>query len=81
MNVLVVGGTGFVGPHVVGALVAPLSRLPWQWDRLGPWQGGSALQTCLRRGWVGYDFVVFRRRPRALPSGGGPGILRSRHAL
>ena len=25
--------------------------------------GGSALQECLVRGWIGYDFNVFRRRP------------------
>jgi cyclopropane fatty-acyl-phospholipid synthase-like methyltransferase len=25
-------------------------------------QGGSALQECLARGWIGYDFTVFRRR-------------------
>jgi hypothetical protein len=24
--------------------------------------GGSALQECLVRGWIGYDFSVFRRR-------------------
>jgi SAM-dependent methyltransferase len=30
--------------------------------RYGPTLGGSALQTCLARGWIGYDFVVFRRR-------------------
>ena len=31
-------------------------------QRFGHLLGGHALQTCLARGWVGYDFVVFRRR-------------------
>lgn len=30
--------------------------------RLGHLTGGSALQTCLRRGWIGYDLALFRRR-------------------
>ncbi|NOT26450.1 MAG: class I SAM-dependent methyltransferase [Acidobacteria bacterium] len=30
--------------------------------RFGHLLGGHALQTCLARGWVGYDLVVFRRR-------------------
>jgi tocopherol O-methyltransferase len=29
--------------------------------RWGYWLGGAALQTCLSRGWIGYDFVVLRR--------------------
>ena len=29
--------------------------------RLGHLTGGSALQTCLRRGWIGYDLALFRR--------------------
>ena len=29
--------------------------------RVGPLIGGSALQLCLERGWVGYDLAVFRR--------------------
>lgn len=47
--------------RIVDALAKPLERLPWRWDRLDPWLGGSALQQCLREGWVGYDFAVFRR--------------------
>lgn len=46
---------------IVDALAEPLQRLPWRWDRLDPWLGGSALQRCLREGWVGYDVAVFRR--------------------
>ena len=44
----------------VDVLAGPIERLPWRWSRLDPWLGGSALQTCLRQGWLGYDFVVFR---------------------
>jgi cyclopropane fatty-acyl-phospholipid synthase-like methyltransferase len=53
-----------IGRHrdrLVDALIAPIERLPWRWSRLDPWLGGSALQTCLRHGWLGYDLVVFRR--------------------
>jgi SAM-dependent methyltransferase len=46
--------------RLVDALASPIERLPWRWTRLDPWLGGSALQTCLRNGWLGYDFVVFR---------------------
>lgn len=46
--------------RVVDLLAGPVERLPWRWARLDPWLGGSALQTCLRNGWLGYDFVVFR---------------------
>jgi SAM-dependent methyltransferase len=46
--------------RIADVLLRPIARLPWRWSRLDPWLGGSALQTCLRNGWVGYDFVVFR---------------------
>jgi SAM-dependent methyltransferase len=46
--------------RLVDLLAGPIERLPWRWSRLGPWLGGSALQTCLRKGWLGYDLVVFR---------------------
>ena len=36
--------------------------LPWVAARYDYLAGGIALQTCLARGWVGYDFTVFRRR-------------------
>jgi SAM-dependent methyltransferase len=45
--------------RLVDALAGPIERLPWRWSRIDPWLGGSALQTCLRKGWLGYDFVVF----------------------
>lgn len=45
------------------ALLAPvLERLPMAGDRFGHLLGGNALQVCLARGWIGYDFVVFRRK-------------------
>ena len=34
----------------------PLDRTPF-----GHLVGGSALQTCLSRGWIAYDLAVFRR--------------------
>jgi SAM-dependent methyltransferase len=47
-------------------VLAPLVEWwPWRWRRLDPWLGGSALQRALRRGWIGYDLLVFRRAPRA----------------
>ena len=46
--------------RLVDLFVAPLERLPWRWSRLDPWLGGSALQMCLRKGWIGYDLAVFR---------------------
>jgi SAM-dependent methyltransferase len=38
----------------------PLHRTP-----LGHLVGGSALQACLTRGWIGYDLAVFRRTAEA----------------
>ena len=46
-------------------LAALLGWLPVH-ASLGHLTGGSALQTCLRRGWIGYDLALFRR------SAGGP---------
>lgn len=48
--------------RAIDALAAVFGRLPLYGSRFGPLLGGSALQTCLERGWIGYDFVVFRRR-------------------
>lgn len=42
-------------------LDALLGWLPLQATPLGPVLGGTALQTCLRRGWTGYALVQFRR--------------------
>jgi cyclopropane fatty-acyl-phospholipid synthase-like methyltransferase len=35
--------------------------VPVLWSRLDHLVGGSALQKCLERGWIGYDLAVFRR--------------------
>jgi SAM-dependent methyltransferase len=47
--------------RVVSALVAAAGWLPAFSARLAPLQGGSALQECLARGWIGYDLVMFER--------------------
>ncbi len=46
--------------RAIGLLTALVGRLPVD-ARLGHLTGGSALQTCLRRGWIGYDLALFRR--------------------
>ncbi len=59
--------------RMVAALVAMFGWLPLEESRFGMLAGGSALQTCLRRGWIGYDLVRFRRSPRVLePAGDAP---------
>jgi hypothetical protein len=40
--------------------VALLKRLPLNIDRFDYVIGGDALQTCLARGWIGYELSVFR---------------------
>ena len=35
--------------------------LPLDATRYGYVSGGSALQTCIERGWIGYDLALFRR--------------------
>ena len=45
--------------RVIHALAALLRWLPGQ-ARFGHLTGGSALQTCLRAGWIGYDLALFR---------------------
>ena len=46
--------------RAIALLAALVRRLPLE-ARLGHLTGGSALQTCLRRGWIGYDLALFRR--------------------
>lgn len=50
--------------RVVRWMLAPFARVPLHMTRLGYLQGGTALQTCLGRGWIGYDFMLFRRTSR-----------------
>lgn len=42
--------------------VALLKRLPINTDRFDYVIGGDALQTCLARGWIGYELSVFKSR-------------------
>jgi cyclopropane fatty-acyl-phospholipid synthase-like methyltransferase len=48
--------------RLIAALAPLLARLPRGASRWPHLLGGSALQECLRRGWVGYELVVLRRR-------------------
>ena len=48
--------------RLVATLVALCGWLPLDGTRFGHLVGGSALQTCLARGWIGYDLALFRRR-------------------
>jgi tocopherol O-methyltransferase len=47
--------------RVAGVLLSVCGWLPLEKTRLGYISGGSALQACLERGWIGYDMVLFRR--------------------
>ena len=48
--------------RVIGAAVTTFGWLPLEETRVGHLVGGSALQTSLARGWIGYDLMVFTRR-------------------
>lgn len=58
--------TGRTRDRVIDLLGAMFGWLPLGAGRFGYLAGGSALQQCLAQGWIGYDFVVFRR---VTPSG------------
>lgn len=48
--------------RAIDVVVAALAEwIPMGASRLDYLSGGSALQECLARGWIGYDFIVFRR--------------------
>ena len=48
----------------LAALLVAFGRwLPLERTRFEHLLGGTALQTCLARGWIGYDLVLFRRQP------------------
>jgi len=47
--------------RAIALLTALLGWLPLERTRLGHLIGGTALQTGLSRGWLGYDLAVFRR--------------------
>lgn len=44
----------------IAGCVALLKRLPFKNDRYDYVIGGDALQTCLTKGWIGYELNVFR---------------------
>jgi SAM-dependent methyltransferase len=47
--------------RMIAALVSLLGWLPLDRTRLGHVIGGTALQECLAKGWIGYDLVLFKR--------------------
>lgn len=47
--------------RAIAAFVALFGWLPLSRTRVAHLVGGSALQTCLRSRWIGYDVVAFRR--------------------
>jgi len=47
--------------RMIALIVPVLESLPLDARRFDHLSGGSALQTCLANGWIGYDFVRFRR--------------------
>lgn len=48
--------------RAIRLLAATTGWAPGMWSRFGALLGGSALQQSLKRGWIGYDLVVFRRQ-------------------
>ena len=48
--------------RLAALFVAVCGWLPLDRTRFGYLMGGTALQTCLARGWIGYDLALFRRR-------------------
>ena len=59
--------TGRPRDRAIGVLAALVGWLPVD-SKLGHLTGGSALQTCLRRGWIGYDLALFRRAGGPAPT-------------
>jgi SAM-dependent methyltransferase len=49
--------------HLVTAFVTAFGWLPLHRTRAGHLVGGEALQTGLRRGWLGYEMMVFSKGP------------------
>jgi hypothetical protein len=48
--------------QVISLFAAAAGWLPGIWSKFGPLLGGSALQDCLKHGWIGYDLVAFTRK-------------------
>jgi SAM-dependent methyltransferase len=55
--------------RAISLLTALVGWVPVHWPRVDHLMGGNALQQCLERGWIGYDFAVFRRDREAGPKG------------
>jgi len=47
--------------RAIAVFAAMAGRIPALSARFAPLLGGSALQECLARGWIGYDLVTFQR--------------------
>ena len=47
--------------RIANVLLALFGWLPLDASRYGYVAGGSALQTCIEREWIGYDLALFRR--------------------
>ena len=47
--------------RAIAAFVSLFGWLPLERTRIAHVVGGSALQACLKRGWIGYDLICFRR--------------------
>jgi SAM-dependent methyltransferase len=47
--------------RAIKAVLALIARLPLPGTPLAHLVAGNSLQTCLERGWIGYDLAVFRR--------------------
>ena len=47
--------------RAIKILIGLTGWVPVLWSRFDHLAGGSALQKCLERGWIGYDLAVFRR--------------------
>lgn len=50
-----------VRDRIANVLLALFGWLPLDATRYGYVSGGSALQMCIERGWIGYDLALFRR--------------------
>ena len=48
--------------RAIAAMLSIVRLLPIDTSRFDPLLGGGALQTCLAKGWIGYDLAVFRRQ-------------------
>ena len=54
---------GRLRDRVIDLLLALVGWLPLAATRVDYVRGGSALQKCLAKGWIGYDLALFRRLP------------------